>query len=312
MSIYANTVIQDALALIDVVAPGEAADEWWGQLGVRMLNGLLKEWANKGYYNPKLSFYEFSPTENSKNYYTVGINDNLKTLSNIKYSIVETLSPTGTYYKSVNTINDEDYVKYSTTGTGSTYSLVVTEDTAGTFYQINGGYAQKEVGDIPVDFANIMSVQVDLGTVVYTPRIVSLEEYLSISVKQTQSTPMVFAYDFQKPIGKLYFWPKLLGNLKIRVIGQPTIEAVSNIQSTIELDESLYTAILFNLAAKLYPFLKREAGIDKEIIYQAKTAVESLRSKMMIARSRHVAVPYAGQNRPSADYWTSPLNTVNR
>lgn len=310
MAIYANTVIQDALALIDVVSPGEAADSWWSSLATRLLNGMLLEWSKKGYYNPQQALYELYPTI-TKDYFTVGIDDSLKTLSNTTYSIVATLDANGTYYRTLTTVDGKVYTKYSTTGAGSTYSLLVTADSTGTFYQINAGYSEKQVGDIPVNFSTVLAVQIDLGTVVYNPKQVTLTEYQSISVKQTQSAPSLYAYDFQQPIGKIYFWPKALPNMKLRIVGQPSIAAITNNQSKIALDDSMYTAILYNLAAKLYPFLKRDNGIDQEIVYMAKTALSAVRSKSVVMRSKHQISPFGGAAVQAQDYFTSALSTVN-
>lgn len=311
MAVYANDIIQDALATIDVVAPGEPADPWWNKLAIRLLNGLLKEWSLKGIYNPTQTFEQMFPTVTA-DYFTVGVDASVRTLSTITYTIIETADPAGIYYKSIKTVGNKQVISYNTTGAGTTYSLVVNADTAGTFYVVNGGYSQKAIGDIPVVFSSIYSVQLDLGTVVYTPTRITLEEYMGISVKQTQSTPAVYAYDYQLPMGKLYFWPKALPNLTLRIVGQASIDAITNNQSTIPLDDSMYTALLWNLAAKLYPFLKREGGIDQEIIWQAKTAMSAIRSRNLAMRSKHVRVPFAGTSTPAADYWVSPLNTVTR
>lgn len=311
MGIKANNIIQDALALIDVVAPGEDADKYWSELATRMLNGMLGEWSQKGYYNPTQAFSTLQATT-TKDYFTLGIDDSLRTLSEDTYSIVETLDPAGTYYKYLNTVDGKTYTKYSNVGSGSTYSLVLTLDSAGTFYAINGGYAEKQVGDIPVNYAVLQSVNVDLGTVVYTPTRVSLAEYQSMSVKQTQSAPLFYAWDFQQPVSKLYFWPKLLPNMKLRVVGQPTIQSITNTQSTLDIDEIYYSALVFNLATKLYPFLKRDNGIDQELVYNAKASVTALRSKVRVLTSKRQTVPYGGGAYPAQDYFTSVLNTVNQ
>lgn len=305
MAIYANQVIQDALSLIDVVAPGEAADPWWSELATRLLNGLLGEWSAKGFYNPGQTSVEVTLTETLP-YVTFGTDNSIRTLSNTKYTIVETEDLNGLYYKSIN----GTVTKYSTVGTGTKYSLVVTEDTAGTFYQINGGYSEKLVGNIPVNFSTVDAVQLDLGPVVYSPRKITLAEYMSISVKQIQAPPSVFAWDYQTPVSKLYFYPRPMGTMKIRIVGQPTIESISNSQSTVPIDDVYYTAILYNLATKLYPFLKRDTGIDQEMIYLAKTSVSALRSRTLAMKSRHVKSPYKGMEIPASDLWSSPLNDI--
>ncbi len=306
MAIYANQVIQDALALIDVVTPGEASDPWWSELGTRLLNGLLGEWSAKGFYNPNQTSVETILTE-ALPYVTFGVDNSIRTLSNTKYSIVETEDLNGLYYKSIN----GTVTKYSTVGTGTKYSLVVTEDTAGTFYQINGGYSEKLVGNIPVNFSTVDAVQLDLGPVVYSPRKITLAEYMSISVKQTQSPPSVFAWDYQTPVSKLYFFPRALPGMTVRVVGQPTIESISNSQSIVPIDDIYYTAILYNLATKLYPFLKRDSGIDQEMIYLAKTSVSALRSRTLVMKSRHVNCPFKGEETRANDIWNSPLNTIS-
>lgn len=309
MGIKANNIIQDALALIDVVAPGEAADKWWSELAVRMLNGMLGEWSQKGYYNPGQSFSTLASTT-TKDFFTLGTDDSLKTLSEDTYSIVATLDPAGAYYRYLNVVDGKTYTKYSITGSGSTYSLVLTLDNSGTFYSINGGYAEKLVGDIPENYSTLQAVQVDLGTVVYNPTRISLAEYQALSIKQNQSMPQYYAWDFQQPVSKLYFWPKLLPNCKLRVVGQPTISTITNTQSTIEIDEIYYSALLFNLATKLYPFLKRDNGIDQELIYNAKASLTALRSKVRVMTAKRQVVPFGGST-PAMEYWTGPLNTVN-
>lgn len=304
MAIYANTIIKDALSLIDNIAPGEEPEAYWTQLSVRLLNGILSEWSLKGIYNPQQVVTELYPTT-TKGYFTLGTDDSIVTISSTKYAITETIDAAGKYYKSVS----DGIIKYSKVGSGSTYSLVVNADDTGTFYQIAGGYSQKLVGDISQNYANL-EVQVDLGTVVYQPKRISVAEYMALSVKQNQSVPSYYAWDYQQPISKLYFWPKCLTNMKIRVIGQPTIDEVASNTSMIPIDRMYYNAILFNLGASLYPFLKRDNGIDQEIIYKAKSAVSALRSRVHAMKAKRVNCPYVGQNAPASDYWTSPLNTV--
>lgn len=304
MAITANTIVTDALSLIDVAAPGENPEDYWIQLGIRLLNGLLSEWALKGFYNPKQIIAEFYPTTN-KSYFTLGTDDSVTLSSTVKYSLQATVDTNGTYYKSIS----NNVTAYSTVGSGSTYSLVVTADDTGTFYKVPGGYSELLVGDIPTNFANIKEVQVDMGTVVFNPNRISVAEYMAISIKQTQAAPTVYAWDYQQPISKLYFWPRLLTNLKIRVIGQPTIDEIATVNSNIPIDRMYYNALLYNLAASLYPFFKSEKGIDQEIIYKAKSAVSGLRSRVLAMTSKQVVCPYGG-SQVTHEFFNSPLNTV--
>lgn len=306
MSIQANTLIQDALVMIDVVAPGAAADPWFAQLGTRILNGMLAEWSVKGIYNPSRGIFEAA--SKGEDYFTIGIDDSLRTLSNTTYSVVATEDPTGTYYKSVDGVT-----AYKTTGTGTTYTLVVTADSAGTYYAINGGYSQKLVGDIPHAIAGIGDVQVQVGSVVYTPHEVTLDEYFAISVKQTTTTaPIVWACDYNTPMAKLYFWPRLAQGASVRLVAAKMIDYVSNNQGIIDIDQRWYTAVLYNLACKMYPILKRDTGIDQELVYMAKTSLTGMRSHFTAVRGAHSVCPFGNGSRSAFDYWTSPLNTVTR
>lgn len=305
MAIYANNIVQDALALVDMVSPGEAADPWFSQLAVRLLNGLLKEWSLKGIYNPTQTFTNF--LSNSTGVYTIGIDDSLVKLSETKYSVVGNPDIFGTYYRSLS--NNDQTIKYSVQGTGTRYSLVVNEDTAGTFYAIAGGYSQQLVGDFPINFASIQSVQVDLGQMVCSPREVTLAEYQAMSMKNVSAPPSIFAWDYQQPISRLYFWPKPLSNMTIRVVGSASIDSIANTQSTVQIDEMYYIPLIYNLATKLYPFLKRDTGIDQEIIYQAKSSMAALRSRVVSMRGRHVNVPF-GNKGGAQDFWTSQWNTA--
>lgn len=305
MAIYANDIIQDALSLVDVVSPGEAADPWFGQLAVRLLNGMLSEWALKGYYNPTQTYAQYTST--GAQYYTMGIDDSLVTISNARYTIVATPDIFGTYYQSIS--NDGAVTKYSVTGTGTRYSLIVNESTTGDYYPIAGGYSQKIVGDIPFNFAQIDRVQVDIGQITYNPKQVTMAEYMSMSVKQISAPPSVYAWDFQQPISKLYFWPRPLTSMTIRIVGSTTFNMVVNEHSDIPLDRMCYSALLYNLAAKIYPFLKRDNGIDQEIIYQARSTMAALRSRKMAMTGKNVVVPY-GSSGGASSYWTSTLNTV--
>ena len=242
--IYANTVIKDALYLIDVAAIGEDIEAEWFHIGQRILNGLLGEWSASGVYNPNL--VSASYTASGVNSITVGTSDDGLT-----------------------------------------------------------------VGNIPVNFMQMQAVQVDLGQTTYTLQQIPLTEYYAQSVKNNQTIPMYYAWDYQPEVSTLHFYPSLLGNLTVRIVGRPTIPAVANIQSNIEIDKVYYNAILYNLACKLYPFLKRQGGIDQELIYQAKASVSGLRKRNAAANSPRVQCAYTGATMPGSDYWLSNLNTVN-
>lgn len=165
------------------------------------------------------------------------------------------------------------------------------------------------LGDIPVMFGDISDVQIQLGPVVYRVTKGPIGEYYAKSIKQSVSIPNFYAVDYQLPITKMYLYPSPQTGLTVRVIGSKKIELIKTSQEATVFDEIYRDALLFNLAASIYPFFKTESGIDKEIIYKAKASVEGLRAKSIAMKMKNLRNPYFS---PSADqsYWTSTLNTV--
>lgn len=304
--IQANQIIDDALALIDVQAVGESAERDWGKLGVRLLNALLSDWATRGLYNPELVTAEFTPKSPISSF-TIGYDDDVKGIGNTLFDITDTQDDiNGTFYKTVN----GDVISYSTTGSGSKYILTINSSTTGEFVKTNTGYSMRAVGDIPVQFAHIERIQVDNGVVTYNPQQITVGEYQSLSVKQSQSAPQYWCSDFQFPFTKINFYPTLLTGYKVRVIGQPTFDEITSPQSKVKISRHYYDAILYNLALKLYPFQKRESGIDQSIVIQAKGAMEGLRSRSIAMEMPKVKCAYAGASQGSSSFWTSALNSA--
>lgn len=165
------------------------------------------------------------------------------------------------------------------------------------------------LGDIPVMFGDITDVQVQQGPVVYRLTKGPIGEYFAKSIKKSVSIPNFYSYDYQLPISKLYFYPAPMVGLTIRVIGSKKIELIKTSKEATVFDEIYRDALLFNLAASLYPFFKTEGGLDKEIIYKAKASVEGLRAKCIAMKMKNLVNPYFS---PSADqsYWTSSLNSI--
>lgn len=176
----------------------------------------------------------------------------------------------------------------------------------------SGTIVSATVGDIPFNFATIKDVQIDLGTTTYNLKQITMTEYMSMSVKQTQTIPQFYAWDFQSPISKIYFYPSLQSGLTIRVIGSPKFDNIPSSQQYMGIDDMYYSALVFNLACSLYSFLKRDIGIDKELIYKAKSAIEGLRSRTMAMNAKSLRCPYSGTTHSDNDYWTSTFNTVTK
>lgn len=165
------------------------------------------------------------------------------------------------------------------------------------------------LGDIPVMFGDIQDVQIQQGTVVYKLHKGPISEYFAKSVKNSVSIPNFWATDYQLPISKLYLYPSPLSGVTVRVIGSKKIELIKDSQEATVFDEIYRDALLYNLAASLYPFFKQEGGIDQEIIYKAKASVEGLRAKSIAMKMKNIHNPYFSGT-SDRSYWLSQLNTV--
>lgn len=167
------------------------------------------------------------------------------------------------------------------------------------------------LGDIPLEFGDISQVTVSQGNIVYRLTKGTTAEYLAKSVKNSVSIPNFYSYDYQTPIGKLNFYPTLLGGLTVTVIGKKAIKLLATDQEDTAFDDIYYDALLYNLACSLYTHHKSATGIDKEIIYKAKASVQGLRAKSIAMRMKSIHSPYYSAT-PTQSYWTSSLNTISQ
>lgn len=165
--------------------------------------------------------------------------------------------------------------------------------------------------DIAVDFMLITGVTAEMGSVVYTLSPISLLEYEQLSVKQNIAPPALYAWDAQFPMSQMWLYPSIMAAMVLRVTGVPRIGA-TGAQSTIDLDSSYYEAVVYNLACRLYPHLKRDTGIDNSIVIIAKTALQGLKQRNIKMKAQKARTGIGQGGYMGSGYWTSPLNTVNR
>ena len=165
--------------------------------------------------------------------------------------------------------------------------------------------------DIQADFMTLQQVTALNGSIVYTLQPVSLAEWQTLSVKTVIAIPAVYAYDYQQPIGRLFLFPQLNYGMTITVTGTPKL-TLTGAQSTIALDDTFYEAVVYNLAVRIYPHLKRDAGMDPSIMTTAKTALTGLRNRAQKMRSQRTKTGIGSGGSLGSGYWTSNLNTVTQ
>lgn len=164
--------------------------------------------------------------------------------------------------------------------------------------------------DIVADLIYIESVMTIQGQVVFRASPIALSEYMERSIKTLTSIPKLYAWDYQKPNSNLWLYPQALSNLTVRVVGMPKISLTGS-QSTIDLDDTYSEAMVYNLAVRLYPHLKRDAGIDQTIVEIASKSETGIKDRCRRMRMRRTHVPF-GSTPADTSYWLSPLNTVTQ
>jgi hypothetical protein len=102
-----------------------------------------------------------------------------------------------------------------------------------------------------------------------------------------------------------------MGGMTLRVIGSKKLSVLTSSQTYLDIDSMYYNALLWSLAENLYPYFKKETGMDPAIAKRASGARAGMRSKGISMRMQKAKVPYNPSSNGSS-YWTSPLNTVNR
>lgn len=165
--------------------------------------------------------------------------------------------------------------------------------------------------DIEADFMSLQRVTALNGSIIYTLSPISLAEWESLSVKTVRAIPAVYAFDYQQPISKVYLFPQLNSGMTITVTGTPKL-TLTGPQSVIDLDDTYYDAVVYNLACRLYPHLKRDAGLDKEISFTARAALTGIRMRANRMRAQKVKTGIGSGGSQGSGYWTSNLNTVTQ
>lgn len=165
--------------------------------------------------------------------------------------------------------------------------------------------------DIPYDLAQITSVTINQpGQLTYpTLSEISYDDYLAIPIKYVQSIPEVWAFDYQDPLGKMFFNPLPLNYLTITVIARPLIARATSPTDTLTIPSWYQSALIYDLASRLSVVFPSVAGFNTSIGILAKGAREDVRR--MISRSVHNKVN-TGLNVGSngSSYWQSPLNNA--
>lgn len=159
--------------------------------------------------------------------------------------------------------------------------------------------------DIEIEMADIVQLTIENGPVVYHASRISLAEYEAISVKTVTSIPRVWAWDYQSPNSNIWLYPRPFASLVVRVTGTQKIDLASS-QATIDLPDEYYKALVYNAAAMLYPYFPRDAGIDQEIIYQARASLEGIRARNRRMRMGKAVSAYTSRQ-SAQSLWTSPL-----
>ena len=164
--------------------------------------------------------------------------------------------------------------------------------------------------DIVADPMNILQLTVELGAIVYTPDPISVAECQQISVKALQAPTRVWAYDWQQPVGTIWLYPRPLSGMTVRILGIPRL-SVAQSQSTLDLDDSWFEALVYNGAVAAYDHFPRDAGISPSLVRKAAEALRPFKIRASKMRAKRPVCAFTTRNAADS-YWTSPLNTVTQ
>ena len=165
--------------------------------------------------------------------------------------------------------------------------------------------------DIEAEFMSLQRVTALNGSIIYTLSPISVAEWEALSVKTVRAIPGVYAFDAQQPIAKVFMFPQLNAGMTVTITGTPKL-TLTGPQGQIDLDDTYYDAVVYNLACRLYPHLKRDAGLDKEISFTARAALTGLRMRANRMRAQRVKTGIGTGGNSGSGYWTSNLNTVTQ
>ena len=141
-----------------------------------------------------------------------------------------------------------------------------------TFAQSSGMHA--DLVETPSD---IISLQFELGNLVYPCARISYAEYQALSLKQqVQTFPTFYAYDFQFPNPTLWVYPMALDGMTARIVWSRFFLAAED-GSELDAPDYMYKYLVYNLATQLYTTFPTANGIDPELVMHAKLAASHVK-----------------------------------
>lgn len=153
--------------------------------------------------------------------------------------------------------------------------------------------------DIPVDIAQLTSVKLSLGQIVYNLIEIPYTQYLSLSLKNVHSTPRYYAFDYQYPQAKIYFHLLPAAGYAAQVIYKPAIATVRSASDNLQLPDWWRPALLWGLANSLTEYFPNAAysGASKDLIYHSTNHLKAIKRRVMQANRIKVAPGYrSGSN----------------
>lgn len=291
-----QTIITDALLKVGAMSPQDAGspDPELQAIAVRELNMLLLDIGLNFSINPSQRTYSFVPQNGDR--ITFGNIAN-KILSATYTYQVPSASPyqiqlpsaniqdaTVTYIDSDQALTVDWQVAPSATGAveinPSTGLMMLHSGDAGKWVTVSyrwraSGSDHADVAETP---ARIISLNFELGNVVYPLREITYAEYQSLSLKRNiQSIPLYYAFDYQFPNPTLWIYPMEIPSMTARLVFS---RYFLNAEDGSELDvpDYLYKYLVYNLATQLYTTFPTAAGIDPELVYHAKESASRVRN----------------------------------
>ena len=159
--------------------------------------------------------------------------------------------------------------------------------------------------DIVGEHSDIQSLTVENGLIVYPCKQITLAEYEKITMKTVTSIPRFWAWDYQTPNSNIWLFPRPFAGLRVRIVGTPAIGKVIS-QSTIDLPDQYYKAMVFCGAEMLYSWFPTPNGLDPKIEKEAARSLTGLKHRNLRMRTPKATTAYS-MDRSYNQFWQSPL-----
>lgn len=174
--------------------------------------------------------------------------------------------------------------------------------------------ASDPTNDIPQDIAVLQTVDLQLANIMYNMNEIAYREYVKLSLKNVKAVPRYYAFDYQYPVGKLYFHLLPHDGFKAIITYKPRLATLDSATDDIDMPDWWKPAMLWNLINELSQYFPSvdatgAGGASKDAIYKSRHYLDVIRRRNAKMNIVKVRPGYCTNNaNRTGGIWTSPYN----